>query len=427
MTKVFRPNHQSKKPIVLNKGGGGSSKSYTVCQILAQRLSTRKNYKLLITRKTLTSLLISTYPVFEQMLKDYGIYRHMKHNQTRRTMKMSNGNFVHYTGVDDTEKIKSTDWNDIWMEECNEFTFQDFIMLQLRNRAQNYFCQMWLTLNPVDEFSWVKVEVADKMDCDVITSTYKDNPYLPEQAKKLLENLINIDKNYHKIYALGQWGGLIKGRIFSFETYDIEPKVKWITYGLDWGYTNDPTSLVRIGYTSEALYLEELCYETGLTNQDISAKLIELGLINKPYYQFDYINKKGELIETKCYSNDDKKKLIKDISELVNDYWVEKDEIIADSAEPKSIEELYRQGWNVKGANKGPDSIVHGIDIMKRYKLRVHKNSVNLQKEFNQYKYSEDKNGTLLNKPIDMFNHCIDAIRYVCLNKIVKKKKFHIA
>ena len=367
---------------MINKGGAGSSKSHSLCQMFIYRLTTRENYKLLITRKTLPALKISAYKLFIDLLKDYDYHQFCNHNKSERTLKIGT-NFVHFTGIDDPEKIKSTEWNDIWMEEANEFTYDDYLTLQIRNRAAHHFNQLFLSLNPVDENVWINSKVIKQEDCDVIHSTYKDNPFLPDEAKKQIENLKNIDENYYKIYALGEWGGLIKGKIFEYQTFTDEQECKWIAYGLDWGYSNDPTALVRVGYTSECLYLTEHIYETGLTNNDISTRL---GL-----------------------------------------YLSKSDEIIADSAEPKSIEELFRDRWNIKPARKGKDSIQHGIDLMKRYKIKVHRNSVNLQKEFNQYKWAQNKNGDLLGKPIDLFNHCIDAIRYVCLNKLQHKKKLIFA
>lgn len=382
VTDLFQRNELSKSATVINKGGAGSSKSHSLCQVFIYRLTTRNNYKLLISRKTLPALKISAYKLFIDLLKDYDYYQHCDHNKSERTLKIGT-NYVHFTGIDDPEKIKSTEWNDIWMEEANEFTYDDYLTLQIRNRAPGYHNQIFLSLNPVDENVWINTKVISQEDCDVIHSTYRDNPFLPDVAKQQIENLKNIDENYYKIYALGEWGGLIRGKIFQYEVFDKEPECKWTSYGLDWGYSNDPTALIRVGYTSKALYLTELIYETGLTNDDISKKM------------------------DSCLGKTD--------------------EIIADSAEPKSIEELHRARWNIHPARKGKDSIIHGIDLMKRYTIKVHRKSVHLQKELNQYKWAEDKNGDLLSKPIDMFNHGIDAVRYVCLNKLQQKKQLIFA
>jgi phage terminase large subunit len=144
---------------------------------------------------------------------------------------------------------------------------------------------------------------------------------------------------------------------------------------MDFGYTNDPTTLVEIWKHKDSLYLNELIYQPGLTNNDIGDMMAEYGV----------------------------------------DKYIE---VIADSAEPKSIDELKRYGFNIKPAQKGPDSILNGIDILKRHRLYVTKQSTNLIKELNNYKWVTDKNGNKLNKPVDMFNHALDAIRYVALNKM---------
>jgi phage terminase large subunit len=145
---------------------------------------------------------------------------------------------------------------------------------------------------------------------------------------------------------------------------------------MDFGFTNDPTTLVAIYQQGDNIYLKELLYQTGLTNRDINDKL-----------KF---------------------------------HEVERKEVFADSAEPKSIEELYRMGWNIKPATKGQGSVNIGIDMMKRYQLHVTKDSVNMIKEFRNYKWQEDKNGNILNVPVDMFNHTIDAIRYGLYDKLAR-------
>jgi phage terminase large subunit len=154
-----------------------------------------------------------------------------------------------------------------------------------------------------------------------------------------------------------------------------KPEGELIAYGLDFGFTNDPTALVKVFKKGDELYIQELLYHTNLTNIDISDRLTNIGL--------------GRY-----------------------------DEIWADSAEPKSIEELHRRGWNIKPTAKGPDSVMAGIDILKRHRLFVTKDSMNLIKEFQNYKWQEDKNGNLLNRPIDKFNHAVDAIRYATYNRM---------
>jgi phage terminase large subunit len=148
-----------------------------------------------------------------------------------------------------------------------------------------------------------------------------------------------------------------------------------LAHGLDFGFTNDPSALIAVYKSGDNLYLDELIYQTGMTNSDISNRFKDLNL-----------DRRGE--------------------------------IYADSAEPKSIEELHRMGWNVKPTQKGSDSVNVGIDMLKRHRIFITPRSKNLEKELQNYKWVEDKNGNLLNKPIDAFNHAIDAVRYATYNKL---------
>ena len=152
---------------------------------------------------------------------------------------------------------------------------------------------------------------------------------------------------------------------------------------MDWGYANDPTALVLVYLDGDDLYVEELLYQTRMTNTDIADELRRLGLDRRA-------------------------------------------EIIADSAEPKSIDELHRMGFNIKPSKKGPDSVRIGIDLMRRYRLHVREEDVNAQKEFRNYKWMTDKNGKVLNQPVDAFNHIVDAVRYICLNKIMRKTGHYV-
>ena len=145
--------------------------------------------------------------------------------------------------------------------------------------------------------------------------------------------------------------------------------------GMDFGYSNDPTTLIAVYIQDMTLYFKEHLYRNGMTNSDIAKELLRLGIGRR-------------------------------------------DEIFADSAEPKSIEEIYRFGWNIKPATKGKDSVNIGIDMLRRYKLCITKQSINTIKEFRNYKWQEDKNGNVLNTPVDLYNHSIDALRYATYNKL---------
>ena len=184
--------------------------------------------------------------------------------------------------------------------------------------------------------------------------------------------------NWCRVFLDGEVGQL-QGTVLSNwqQTDEFPEDCKWVIYGLDFGYSNDPTSIVKLGYYDGSIYIDELLYQTGLTNSEIA----------------NFIKNH-------------------DISQ-----------IIADSAEPKSIEEIYRCGINIKRAEKGKDSIMYGITLLQEYPLKVTKRSVNLIKELRNYSWQTDKEGKQINKPIDMWNHCIDAIRYAAMYQLGRKKQ----
>ena len=230
------------------------------------------------------------------------------------------------------------------------------------------------------DFSFVE---SIRGDTTILHTTYKDNKYVTPQSAELLESFKNMDDNYYNIYTLGLWGGVLEGLVYdNWEIANSIPlETKLLGYGLDWGFTNDPSTLIRVSIGKEGvLYLDEIFYKTGMSNQDI-------------------------------------------INEMIANEVVKTDEIIADNAEPKSIQELFAAGFNIHPAIKGPDSIRVGIEKVKGYKLIVSSRSRNLIMELKNYRWKMDKNGNSLNVPVDRFNHALDAVRYVVLNKLIIRKK----
>ena len=289
-----------------------------------------------------------------------------------------------FASIDDPQKFRGAEWSYAWLNEANEFNYEDFNQIYLRmsrKSKDNKKNQVYLDFNPSDMFSWIKTELEDKKRADVILSTYKDNTFLDVETVKRIEWLKDNDESFWKIYGLGEWT-TISGLIYNnWETVeDMPTDVKFTVYGLDFGYTNDPSALVKISFKEGMFYLEEMIYKTGLINQDIANHMRELG-INRTVA------------------------------------------IFADSSEPKSIEEIYRQGFNIKPTAKGRDSVINGIDVVKSYQLRITTSSSNLLKEIRGYKWQEDKNNNLVNKPTDYNNHLMDAMRYGITMAINKQRR----
>jgi len=237
-----------------------------------------------------------------------------------------------------------------------------------------------LAFNPDDEDIWINTEleqrrVKERGDVEVIVSTYLDNPFLDPQIVKEIEYLKETDPQYWQIYGLGNYGK-ITGLIFpDFEIVEgVHKDSRFLGYGLDFGYTNDPTALVGVWkFDEETLYLQEFLYEKGLTNQDIADKLDRLGISRE-------------------------------------------DQIFADSSEPKSISELRSYGLSVTPASKPKGSINYGIDLLKGFTINVTKDSLNAVKEFRQYRWKKNRlTGEWLNEPIDDWNHYLDGLRYWAL------------
>jgi phage terminase large subunit len=368
VTNIFDRNTRATAPIVVNVGGARSSKSYSILQLIIRHFIGEEHKEILIARKTLPALRLTAYKVFVELLTDYGYYSKCTHNKTNLTIKYKT-NTINFLSVDDPIKIRSAEFNYVFLEEANEFTYLDFMTLWMRMSAPTQDDQpnrMYLALNPSEEFSWINQKLIHWDNVQVIRSTYLDNPFLSEVYKKTLEDLKELDPELYQIYALGEYATL-SNVIYQNYTIDraIPRKFHDIYYGLDFGF-NYPAALIRIGNYDKELYISEIIHETHLTNPE----LIELMAERQ-------VNKKLP--------------------------------IYADSAEPKSIEDIYRAGYNIHPANK---QVMDGIKSVKTYKMHVHHESANLIKEIRTYKWKQDKNGNNLDEPVKFNDHCMDAIRY---------------
>lgn len=369
VTDIFEKNLNATGKIIVNIGGARSSKSYSIIQLFIQKFINEKNKAFLITRKTLPSLKLTAYKVFVDLLKDYKYYYLCEHNKSDRTITLGS-NFINFLSIDDPDKIKSTEYNYIFMEEANEFTYDDFITLELRLSAPTLPSEpnkMYLALNPTDEQGWINQILRYKKGVEIIHSTYKDNPFLQKEYIGMLENLKNEDPEYWKIYGLGEYGKL--GNLIYVNNYEIisnyPDRFEEVIYGLDFGY-NNPTALLEIGVKDKMFYLTERLYETGLTNADLIERL-------------------RTIIKDKRYP------------------------IYADASEPARIEEIFNQGFNILPADK---SVKDGIDYCKSIKFYSNPENINFNKEIKLYKYRTDKAGNTIDEPLKFNDHLMDCMRY---------------
>lgn len=286
----------------------------------------------------------------------------------------------YFKGLQDPERIKSiVGCTDLFVEECSELTQDDFDQLCLRIRAKVPFIQIFSCFNPISKANWTYKrwfddDTKDLKNTIVIKTTYRDNKFLPQSYIDSLENMINTNPTYYKIYALGDFCSLNKLVYNNWEVKDFDyTTIKGeLCIGLDFGYITDPTALVASIVDPEAktIYVFDEYYEKGRTNDQIAA-----------------------MIKMRGYS---------------------KSNIIADSAEQKSIEEIRRLGvFRIRPSMKGPDSIMSGIQYIQQYRIFIHPSLENIKTELENYAFKKDKQtNEYINQPCDSYNHLLDALRY---------------
>ncbi len=341
------------------------------------------NRKCLVIRKVGNTLRDSIYALFKSVLSDWDLYNDIDFKETLLTIAFPNGSQFIFKGLDDSEKIKSiANIDDIVIEEATDITLDDFTQLNLRLRSKNPYNQIHLMYNPVSKANWVynywHNREIDPSTTMVLHTTYKNNKFLPEDTIKSMEEMKETNPTYYKIYALGEFATLDKlvftnWQVHSFDYHELIRENKNIkaAFGLDWGYTNDPTAFIcaLVDEVNKRIYLFDEFQERGLLNNQIAQKIIDMGF--------------------------------------------GKEVIVADGAEPKSIDELYRNGiMRIKSAKKGADSILNGIQFIQQHEVIIHPSCVHIAEEFQNYTWQKDKNGIYINKPIDKYNHGIDALRY---------------
>ena len=366
-TNVFDRAYRSNTRITCLQGGTRSSKTYSLCQLFIIKALRETGKVFTIVRKTLPALKGTAYRDVINILKELDLYSEEYHNKSNLSYTL-NSNLIEFISVDQPTKIRGRKRNYLWLNEANEFNFEDYQQLILRTTEQIY-----LDYNPSDPYSWIYEKVLTREDCTFIKSTYLANPFLDKDTIAEIERLKELDPDYWRVYGMGEIGTI---QTMIFRKFDLVDEVqgRLVGYGLDFGFTNSPSALVAVYQSDDNLYIKEMLYEKRLTNTDLANKLREFRIDRQS-------------------------------------------EIVGDSAEPKTIEEIHRQGFNIKPAKKGA-GIHLGIDIMRRYKLHITKDSLNAIKEFRSYKWATDKNGDVLNTPVKINDHLIDATRYLCLNKL---------
>jgi len=354
-----------KKRIKIIQGGTSASKTYSILAVLINKAINNPNLEISVVAESIPHLRRGALKDFIKILKWTNRYSDSQFNKSLLNYQFKNGSIFEFFSADDSSKLRGARRDILYINECNNVTFESYNELSIRTKKE-----VFLDFNPANEF-WVHTELKGETDSDFIILTYKDNEALDQsiveqiEKNKLKAKTSSYWENWWRVYGLGEIG-MLEGVIFSnWKIIDnIPSEAKLLGIGVDFGYTNDPTTIIEIYSYNNQRIINELCYKTGMINSDI-AKLLPNQV---PIY--------------------------------------------ADSSEPKSIEEIRRFGKMIKGVTKGKDSINFGIQIMQSQDYLVTSNSVNVIKELRGYVWDSDKSGARLNKPIDSNNHAIDGIRY---------------
>ena len=365
-TVTFENLLESKSRVTQHIGGTRSGKSYGILQFLIVE-GLKSAQIITVVRRTIPSLKRTLIKDMTDILKGIGIWNEDNFNISDRTYRLGDST-IQFINSDDPEKLRGLKSDILFIDEASELDEESYFQLRIRTSGK-----IILAYNPtISPQHWLRTMV----DCDRFITTYKDNIYLPEDMVKAIEELEIKNPKYWKIYGQGEFAANDKA-IFEFELVNVI-NGEFIAFGIDFGFSQDPTTLVAVYKDDNELYLEELLYEKGLVTSDIVDKLRKLQ-IDKSH------------------------------------------EIFCDSAEPRLIEEIYRSGFNAKPVVKGPDSIKFGIGVMKNYKIKILRTSQNLINEMYAYQYITDKYGYVTDKPEGGLDHAIDAARYACMMKLSVK------
>ena len=353
-----------KKRIKIIQGGTSAGKTFGILPILIDKAAKKGGLEISVVAESIPHLRRGALRDFIKCMKWTNRFVDDRFNKSLLKYEFANGSFIEFFSADDSSKLRGARRDILYVNECNNVNFEAYNELSIRTKHEVY-----LDFNPANEF-WVE-EIKEDKEADFIILTYKDNEALDKgivdqiEKNRLKAETSTYWRNWWKVYGLGELG-MLEGVVFSnWKQIDTIPKeARLVGIGLDFGYTNDPTSCIEIYKHNEKRILNEIVYQTGLLNSDIANKLPK----DVPVY--------------------------------------------ADSAEPKSIRTLQLAGITIKGVTKGRDSINYGIDVMQRENYLVTSNSTNLIKELRSYCWDTDKTGKRLNKPVDNYNHAIDAVRY---------------
>jgi phage terminase large subunit len=374
-TITFSNAWDSKAKIQLHQGSARSGKSFALLQYLIVK-AISETQLISVVRKTFPALRTSAIRDFKDIMRGMDLWDDNRWMATEHTYTFDNDSVIEFFSTDSAEKLKGLRRNILWIDEANELNSEQFMQLAIRTTGQ-----IILSYNP--SFSpkhWIIKELSVRDDVQTFITTYKDNPYLPEEQVRFIEKYRETNPRYWQTYGLGQFA-VNEKQIYDFEVvdeFDFDT-AEFVCFGLDIGYVSDPTALVAIWKSGDKIIVNEHIYQKGLITQQII--------------------------------------------DILKENVDSRDIIIVDSSEPRLIDEIKKGGFPLaRGVKKGKDSIQWGIDLVKKYRIVVPKSNTNLIEELYSYEWVDDGNGGVTNVPVDANNHLLDAMRYGVMEQMNAKK-----
>ena len=376
VTPLYDYNYDATERVVVNQGGTSSGKTYSIMQVLFVLGMENPGSIITVVGQDIPNLKKGAYRDAKTILNSSPelALAYPSINEGERIITCFNGSLIEFSSFKDAQDAKSGKRDYLFVNEANGISYEIYWQLAIRTKRK-----IFIDYNPTARF-WVHDEVLGREGVLLIKSDHRINRFIDDELHARIEGI--SDPELHKVYARGNTGKIEGLVLTNWDIVDaLPPREEWkmLCFGLDFGFTNDPSALEKVVLAHGDLWVDELVYSTNLTNPDIAQRARNEGVTKEQ-------------------------------------------QIIADCAEPKSIRELQAAGLWVTPSPKGQDSIVSGLDILKRYKIHVTRRSLGLLSNLRAYKWDTDRDGNLTNKPEDKNNHGIDAIRYVALAKLAEHR-----